>query len=85
MAILTFEAFFNATQNGTLPEISIVIPETELSEHPPHPPQAGAFLWKQLVENFVHSPIYKDSVMIISYDGISPFTPETYFQKLTTT
>jgi phospholipase C len=63
---------------GTLPQVSYIVPQDEITEHPPNPPRDGGWQQKQIIDALVNSPSYKNTVMFITYDGkhsfISKFT-----------
>ena len=65
----TLNAFMEQAQNGTLPAVSWLIPQQALSEHPPWTPNNGAWLQRQLVEAVITGESWKDTVLMISYDG----------------
>ncbi|KAG5983223.1 hypothetical protein E4U55_000513 [Claviceps digitariae] len=62
------QAFYDACANGTLPQVSWIIGPQEQSEHPPNMPIDGAWLQKKIVDAVVHSPVYNETALIISYD-----------------
>lgn len=66
---LGLQAFYKAAAEGTLPAVSWIIGAAELSEHPPNRPVDGAWLQQQVVEAVVDSPLYNETVLVISYDG----------------
>ncbi|PLB33161.1 nonhemolytic phospholipases C family protein [Aspergillus candidus] len=84
MSTVTFDEFYAAAGNGTLPEISFLIGPAPLSEHPPYQPKDGAWLQKQVVDAVTKSPKYNSTLLMISYDEsggfgdhVSPFhSPE---------
>ncbi|KAJ3479849.1 hypothetical protein NLG97_g8216 [Lecanicillium saksenae] len=62
------DAFYEAAETGTLPQISIIVGPQELAEHSPNMPIDGAWLQKQVVNAVTSSPKYNETVLIISYD-----------------
>jgi phospholipase C len=66
----TLDDFILAAANGTLPQVSIIVGQEELSEHPPWMPKDGAWLQQQIFDAVVNSPVYNSTVLIISYDGM---------------
>jgi hypothetical protein len=66
---LGLEQFYEDAANGTLPQISYIVGPAELSEHYPYLPSDGAWLQKKVVDAVTSSPLYKETVLIISYDG----------------
>lgn len=73
MGVLGLQAFYNAAANGTLPQVSIIIGDTELSEHPDNTPMAGAWLQQQVVNAVMHSPAWNETALIINYDESGGF------------
>lgn len=61
--------FYADAKKGTLPQVSYIIGPAELSEHSPYLPSDGAWLQKQVVDAVINSPIYNETVLMISYDG----------------
>jgi phospholipase C len=49
LGFLGLQAFHDAAGNGTLPQFSIIVGPTELSEHPSNTPLAGSWLQQQVV------------------------------------
>ncbi|KAI8069929.1 phosphoesterase family-domain-containing protein [Gongronella butleri] len=70
---LGLNTFYQQAANGTLPEVSIIVGPTELSEHPNNTPAAGAWLQGQVVNAVMNSPLYKESVLLINYDESGGF------------
>lgn len=69
MTFKGLDKFYADCKAGTLPEVSYIVGPAELSEHPPYQPKDGAWLQKQVVDAVTKSVSYKDTVLIISYDG----------------
>lgn len=68
MSYIGLESFYEDAASGSLPEISFIIGPAELSEHPPYTPQDGAWLQQKVVDAVTQSPVYNNTVLIISYD-----------------
>jgi hypothetical protein len=66
---LGLEQFYEDAANGTLPLISYIVGPAELSEHYPYLPSDGAWLQKKVVDAVTSSPLYKETALILSYDG----------------
>jgi phospholipase C len=73
MAYIGLEKFYEDAAAGTLPQISYVVGPAELSEHPPYTPHDGAWLQQKIVDVVTSSPLYKNTVLIISYDETGGF------------
>jgi phospholipase C len=62
-------AFQSDVTNGTLPQVSWIIPPWSLSEHPPFAPASGQMLTKQLLDALASNPaMYNSTVFILTYD-----------------
>lgn len=68
MQFVGLEQFYQDAAAGTLPQVSYIIGPAELSEHPPYTPQDGAWLQQKIVDTVTSSPLYNNTVLIISYD-----------------
>lgn len=66
------DAFYDAAASGTLPQVSFIVGPQELAEHAPNMPIDGAWLQKQVVDAITSSPAYNETILVISYDGMSP-------------
>jgi phospholipase C len=61
--------FKSDVTNGTLPQVSWIIPPWSLAEHPPFPPASGEILTKQLLDILASNPsVYSSTVFILTYD-----------------
>jgi phospholipase C len=69
MAYVGLDKFYADAAAGTLPQVSYIIGPAELSEHPPYQPRDGAWLQRKVVEAVVNGKNYKNTALIISYDG----------------
>jgi phospholipase C len=65
----SLDAFYKLAQEGNLPQVSWIIGDQELGEHPPWRPQDGGWLQKQIVEAIITGQSCKDTVLMITYDG----------------
>lgn len=68
VSFLGLSSFFAAAANGTLPMVSYIIGQEELSEHPPWAPVDGGYLQAIISNAIVNSPKYNATVLMISYD-----------------
>lgn len=64
----SLQTFYNLAANGTLPAVSFIIGPTELSEHPPHSPNDGAWFQRKIAQAVLSSPAYHQTALIVSYD-----------------
>ena len=62
-------AFQSDVAQGTLPQVSWIIPPWSSSEHPAFPPASGEILTKQLLDALASNPaVYNSTVFILTYD-----------------
>ena len=73
MAYIGLEKFYEDAAAGTLPQVSYIVGPAELSEHPPYQPKDGAWLQQKIVDVVTSSPLYNNTVLIISYDETGGF------------
>jgi phospholipase C len=80
--IVPISQFTTDVQNGTLPQVALIEPAdaAELDEHPTdfdtEPPvnvQAGAAYVSGLINSFMNSPSWSDSIMLFTYDEFGGF------------
>lgn len=63
------EAFANDVRNGTLPQVSWIVPSYIMSEHPSATPAYGESLTARLLEVLASNPeVWSKTVFIINYD-----------------
>jgi phospholipase C len=67
--------YFADLKSGNFPAVALIEPgfETGRDEHPGNPVQLGAVYDRNLIENFMNSPIWKDSVFFLTYDEAGGF------------
>ena len=77
--------FYTDAQNGTLPQVSWVIPNEELSEHPPANIAPGMNYVTSIVNAVMKSPVWNSTAIFISwddwggfYDHVNPPTVDQY-------
>jgi phospholipase C len=61
---------------GTLAQISYIVPQDEITEHPPNPPRDGGWQQKAIIDALVNSPSYKNTALFITYDGKQSFVSQ---------
>ncbi|MGO9586868.1 MAG: phosphocholine-specific phospholipase C [Limisphaerales bacterium] len=62
-------AFQQDVTNGTLPQVSWIIPSLDLSEHPSYSPASGENFVKQCLDALASNPaVFGSTVFIITYD-----------------
>lgn len=65
--------FYSDLKNGTLPQVSWLIPDFQDSEHPPEPIQQGMWYVTRLVNAVMRSPYWKNSVIFLCWDDYGGF------------
>ncbi len=65
--------FYTDAQNGTLPQVSWIIPNSDLSEHPPASIATGSNYITGLVNAVMNSPQWNSTAVFISWDDWGGF------------
>jgi phospholipase C len=65
--------FLNDAALNTLPAVSYVIPNTQLSEHPPNNVQTGQDYVVNMVNAVMQSPAWNNTVIVIFWDDFGGF------------
>jgi len=67
--------YFTDLKSGNFPAVALIEPgfESGRDEHPGNPVQLGAVYDQKLVQSFMDSPIWKDSVFFLTYDEAGGF------------
>jgi uncharacterized protein (TIGR03437 family) len=65
--------FYTDAQNGTLPQVSWVIPNSDLSEHPPGSIGTGMNYVTGLVNAVMNSPLWSSTAIFIAWDDWGGF------------
>lgn len=60
--------FFNDTANGTLPNVSWIIPQNTESDHPPDNLHAGMQYVASIADAVMNSSLWKSTAVFVSYD-----------------
>ena len=71
--IQTVDNFFTAAKNGTLPQVSWIVPENKVSDHPPAQISAGQAYVTNLVNAAMQGPDWNSTVIFISWDDWGGF------------
>jgi phospholipase C len=71
--IQTLSDFFTAAGNGTLPAVSWISPNGNVSEHPPSRVSAGQTYVTGLVNAIMHSPDWDSTAIFLSWDDWGGF------------
>jgi phospholipase C len=65
--------FYNDLKQGTLPQVSWLIPDFQDSEHPPEPLKQGMWYVTRLINAVMKSPYWKSSVIFLCWDDYGGF------------
>ncbi len=65
--------FFTALKNGTLPEVSWVVPSGKISEHPTASIQAGQAYVTGVINAVMQSPVWESTAIFLSWDDWGGF------------
>jgi len=63
------DAFKRDAMHGNLSSFSIIVPQDQLTEHPPNGPRDGSWQQKAVIEALLNSPSYKNTAIFVTYDG----------------
>ncbi|MFP5207769.1 MAG: phospholipase C [Acidobacteriota bacterium] len=65
--------FYSDLKNGTLPQVSWLIPDFQDSEHPPEPIDQGMWRVTKLINALMNSSYWKNSVVFLTWDDYGGF------------
>jgi phospholipase C len=71
--LVSLNQYFLDLQQGTLPEVSWIIPMGRDSEHPTAYPWTGMWYVTNLLDALMKSPYWKDSVVFLTWDDYGGF------------
>ena len=71
--IQTVDKYFTAAKNGTLPAVSWIVPENNVSEHPPAKLSAGQAYVTQLINAAMQGPDWNSTAIFLSWDDWGGF------------
>jgi phospholipase C len=71
--IKSLDAFFTAATKGTLPAVSWIVPNQEVSEHPPSLVSNGQTYVTGLINTIMQSPNWKSTAIFLAWDDWSGF------------
>lgn len=71
--LVSLDEYFQDLKNGTLPEVSWIIPKFIDSEHPSEPPWAGMWYVTNLLNALMQSSSWKSTVVFLSWDDYGGF------------
>jgi phospholipase C len=62
------QTIYQSIQNGTLPDVSWVIPSNPLSEHPPDNISVGMYWTTNIIDSVENSSYWNNTVVIVTWD-----------------
>ena len=65
--IVDLNQYFNDLHNGTLPDVSYIVP-SGASEHPPSNLMSGQRFVKSIIQELMRSPVWDSSAFLLAYD-----------------
>jgi phospholipase C len=71
--VATVNAFYRAVATRTLPAVSWIIPNSNVSEHPPANVVDGMDYVTGLINTIMQSPYYPDTVILVAWDDWGGF------------
>jgi phospholipase C len=71
--IQTVDQFFAAAKNGTLPDVSWIVPENTVSEHPPAKVSAGQDYVTSLINAVMQGPNWDSTAIFLAWDDWGGF------------
>jgi phospholipase C len=71
--LVDLKEFYKDLHNGSLPEVTWIVPMLRDSEHPPQPLVEGMWYVTSLVNAVMESPYWKDSVIFLTWDDYGGF------------
>jgi len=71
--LVDLQDFYRDLREGTLPDVTWIVPMLRDSEHPPQPPAEGMWYVTSLVNAVMESPSWKNSVIFLTWDDYGGF------------
>jgi phospholipase C len=71
--LVSLDDYYRDVKQGTLPEVSWIIPDFQDSEHPPEPLAQGMWYVTQIINALMRSPYWKNTVIFLSWDDYGGF------------
>jgi len=71
--VKSLNAFFSATKSGRLPAVSWIIPNANVSEHPPGLASAGQTYVTGLINTIMQSPEWRSTAIFLTWDDWGGF------------
>ena len=71
--LVSLNEYFADVKNGSLPQVSWVIPDFQDSEHPPEPIAQGMWYVTRVINALMQSPYWKNTVIFLTWDDYGGF------------
>jgi phospholipase C len=71
--LVSLNQYYKDVNQGTLPEVSWIVPAYQDSEHPPAPAARGMWYVTGILNALMKSPYWKDSVVFLTWDDYGGF------------
>lgn len=71
--LVSTDDYFNDLKNGSLPDVSWIVPSFQDSEHPPESLTQGMWYVTRLINALMQSEYWKDSVVFLTWDDYGGF------------
>jgi len=71
--LVSLDEFYADLKQGSLPQVSWIIPDFQDSEHPPEPVAQGMWYVTRLINAIMQSPYWETSVVFLTWDDYGGF------------
>ena len=71
--LVDLKEYFSDVKQGTLPDVSFIVPAFDDSEHPPAPVQEGMWYVTTLINSLMESRLWDDSAVVLTWDDYGGF------------
>ncbi|HUZ47683.1 MAG TPA: alkaline phosphatase family protein [Terriglobia bacterium] len=71
--LVSLADYYRDVKQGTLPQVSWIVPDFQDSEHPPEPLAQGMWYVTRIINALMRSPYWKNTVIFLSWDDYGGF------------
>ncbi len=71
--LVSLESYYRDVKQGTLPQVSWIVPDFQDSEHPPEPLAQGMWYVTRIINALMRSPYWKNTVIFLCWDDYGGF------------
>jgi phospholipase C len=71
--LVSLDSYYRDLKQGSLPQVSWIIPDFQDSEHPPEPIAQGMWYVTRIINALIESPYWKNTVIFLSWDDYGGF------------